>query len=126
MLESPPPISAPAIGAPAASVSLPEGDPGTKTYTFTRATIADIGVSPDVIPGLMVDIIENGTRAVFWTDEAGGTDAFFDEGIDTLWFDNVLDQGDFSDAGSYTFTSYQDPPEVFSLFGFNLLPSGPA
>jgi hypothetical protein len=91
---------------------------GTKTYTFASASLDD-----SVVSGLKKEIIEDSTRVVYFTDGVGGTDDVFDVAFDTLFYDIVLDQDDFSGAGSYTFTVYQDPPPASLEFDFSGLPS---
>lgn len=96
-----------------------ESSSGTKTYTFDSFDIVSTSIA-----GLTGAIVDNDTRVVFFTDEEGGTAGVFDDGIDTLWFDNVLDQTANDGAGSYTFTVQEPPPLVFTQFSFAGFPSG--
>jgi len=91
---------------------------GTKTYTFDSFNIVSTSIT-----GLTGEIVEDGTRVVFFTDGVGGTAGSYDEGVDTLWFDNLLNQDANSGAGSYTFTVQQPPPAQFIEFDFTDLPA---
>jgi hypothetical protein len=97
-----------------------EASDGTKTYTFTDANIVQT-----TIAGLKYEIIEDGTRVVFFTDgDSAGNVADVFDGNDILWFDNTLDQTANAGAGSYTFEVHQTAPSEFLEFDFDGFPSG--
>ena len=93
-----------------------EAGNGTKTYTLDLAKIASTSIA-----GLQRAIIDNGTKAVFFTDGVGGVAGVYDASIDTPYFELVLDQ---DGAGSYTFNVLKDPPPSSLQFDFLDLPSG--
>ena len=102
------------IGADENDASNQTGD-GTLTYTFASYT-----TDTSVVSNLKGELIEDDARVVYFTDGEGGTADVYDDGIDTLFYDVVLDQ----DNGDYNFTVYQDPPPAYLEFDFSDLPSG--
>ena len=92
-----------------------EASDGSKTYTFSSFTTDTTAVAD-----LKSQLIEDDTKVVYFTDGAGGAAAVYDDGIDTLFYDVVLEQS----TEDYTFTVYEDPIPAKLEFEFSGFPSG--
>jgi hypothetical protein len=90
-------------------------DPNASPYTLTFFT-----PSLDVNGVTVTGVADSSTSVTYWADTDG--DTVFGSAGDTAYYNLTL--GDQGGPGDYTFTVLINPPNPFTEFTFDLLPSG--